>query len=199
MVWASDVPPTWRPDTDPGPDLLFLLDYSPLMDWPVRSFLKASLAWLSLGVTLGVAMAVRPSWTVYRPAHEHMTLLGFVTMMIYGVAYHVIPRFAGRPLRHRWLAVWHWWAANVGLVLMVAGFALRVANGGDVSVAAGTAVLGVGGVFSAAGAYAFAFNIWRTIGGSAGGSRVPNAASESEAVAIIGLARRGVSLRVRRD
>ena len=43
-------------------------------------------------------MAVRPAWAVYRPAHVHMLLLGFVTMMIYGVAYHVVPRFAGFPL-----------------------------------------------------------------------------------------------------
>ena len=63
------------------------------MQWFVKAFLKASLVWLSLGVTLGVAMAAHPTWTVYRPAHVHMTALGFVTMMIYGVAYHVVPRF----------------------------------------------------------------------------------------------------------
>ena len=49
------------------------------MDWFVKAFLKASLVWLVLGVTLGVAMAAHPVWTVYRPAHMHMVLLGFVT------------------------------------------------------------------------------------------------------------------------
>ena len=53
-----------------------------MMDWPVRSFLRASLTWLALGVTLGVAMAFHPGWTIYRPAHEHMNLVGFVTMML---------------------------------------------------------------------------------------------------------------------
>ena len=133
------------------------------MDWPVRAFLKASLVWLSLGVTLGVAMAVHPIWTVYRPAHEHLNLLGFVTMMIYGVAYHVIPRFGGRPLRYRRLAVWHWWAANAGVAMMSVGFMCRVTEG--VPIAASGAMLGVGGTLSALGAYAFALNIWRTIGG----------------------------------
>ena len=71
------------------------------MEWFVKAFLKASLAWLALGVTLGLAMAAHPVWTVYRAAHMHMVLLGFVTMMIYGVAYHVIPRFAGFPLHSR--------------------------------------------------------------------------------------------------
>lgn len=130
------------------------------MDWPVKSFLRASLTWLALGVTLGVAMAIRPSWTIYRPAHEHMNLLGFVTMMIYGVAYHVIPRFSGRQLRYRALAVWHFWAANAGLALMVLGFCARV----HVALAAtGTAILAVGGTLSALGAYAFALNLWRTL------------------------------------
>jgi hypothetical protein len=52
------------------------------MDWFVKAFLKASVAWLAIGVTLGVAMAVHPAFIIYRPAHVHMNLLGFVTMMI---------------------------------------------------------------------------------------------------------------------
>jgi cbb3-type cytochrome oxidase subunit 1 len=132
------------------------------MDWFVKAFLKASLAWLALGVTLGVAMAAHPAWTVYRPAHVHMVLLGFVTMMIYGVAYHVIPRFSGNPLAARRLPGWHWWGANVGLLLMVAGFVLRPHLG-----AAATPVLAAGGTLAAAGAYAFAWIIWRTIDGPA--------------------------------
>jgi cbb3-type cytochrome oxidase subunit 1 len=132
------------------------------MEWFVRAFVKASLAWLALGVTLGVAMAAHPAWTVYRPAHLHMTLLGFVTMMIYGVAYHVLPRFAGHPLHSRRLAAWHWWASNAGLLGMVAGFALRPSGG-----AAGTPLLAAGGALSALGAYAFAYGIWRTLDGPA--------------------------------
>jgi cbb3-type cytochrome oxidase subunit 1 len=130
------------------------------MDWFVRAFLKASLAWLAAGVTLGAAMAARPAWTVYRPAHAHMALLGFVTMMIYGVAYHAIPRFSGHTLHGRRAAGWHWWASNAGLTLMVSGFVLR-AHG----VPAGTPVLTAGGALSAAGAYTFAYLVWRTIDG----------------------------------
>ena len=131
------------------------------MDWYVRAFLKASLAWLAMGVTLGVAMAARPVWTIYRLAHVHMVLLGFVTMMIYGVAYHVVPRFAGAPLRSRRAAVAHWWVSNAGLACMAIGFVLRPRG-----VEAGTAVLAMGGALSALGAYAFVFLLWRTIEGS---------------------------------
>lgn len=133
------------------------------MEWFVRAFLKASLSWLALGVTLGVAMAVHPVWTVYLSAHLHMVLLGFVAMMIFGVAYHVIPRFAGFPLHSNRAAGAHWWVANAGLVLMVCGFVIRATNA-----SIGTAVLSVGSVLSAAGAYIFVYLIWRTVDGPAG-------------------------------
>jgi cbb3-type cytochrome oxidase subunit 1 len=130
------------------------------MEWFVKAFLKASLAWLALGVTLGVAMAARPAWTIYRLAHVHIVLLGFVTMMICGVAYHVIPRFAGFPLHSRRAAGWHWWIANAGLALLVAGFMVRGRGA-----AAGTPLLALGGSVSALGAYLFAYLLWRTIDG----------------------------------
>ena len=126
------------------------------MQWYVRVFLKSSLAWLAAGVTLGLAMAIHAPWAIYRTAHLHMNVLGFVAMMIFGVGYHVIPRFAGHGLWSERLAGWHVWLANLGLAVMAVGFALRAANLGSI-------VLAVGGTLSAAGAYAFAFNIWRTI------------------------------------
>jgi cbb3-type cytochrome oxidase subunit 1 len=132
------------------------------MEWFVRAFIKASLAWLGLGVTLGVAMAAQPAWIVYRPAHLHMTLLGFVTMMISGVAYHVLPRFSGHPLYRRGLAGLHWALANLGLATMVVGFGLRPHLG-----ARAIPILTIGGVLSALGAYLFILNIWRTINGPA--------------------------------
>ena len=132
------------------------------MEWFVKAFLKSSLTWLALGVTLGVAMAAHPVWTIYRPAHLHILLVGFVTMMIYGVAYHIIPRFAGFVLYSRRAAIWQLGMANGGLVLMVAGFAIR-ANGHSV----GTPVLATGGLIAALAAYVFAFVIWRTMDGSA--------------------------------
>ncbi|CAN5841085.1 hypothetical protein BH11GEM2_BH11GEM2_35190 [soil metagenome] len=132
------------------------------MDWFVKAFLKASLAWLVAGVTIGVAMGIHPLWTLYRVAHMHIVLLGFVAMMIFGVAYHVIPRFTGYPLHSRRGAMGHWWASNVGLLLMVAGF-VGVAN----AAAWGTPLVATGGGLSAFGAYIFAYLMWRTIDGPA--------------------------------
>jgi cbb3-type cytochrome oxidase subunit 1 len=125
----------------------------------VVRFLRASLVWLVAGVTLGVAMAASPALVVYRTAHLHLLLLGFVAGMIFGVGYHVFPRFAGRPLRHPALVPVHWWLANGGVAAMASGFALRAAG-----VAWGPALLTAGGTAAALGAYLFAWNVWRTIG-----------------------------------
>lgn len=132
------------------------------MTWFVKAFLKASLAWLALGVSAGVAMAAHPVWTVYRLAHVHVLLLGFVAMMIFGVAYHVIPRFAGFQLHRADLARLHWWVANAGLLLMVGGFIARVHEAG-----VGPVLIATGGTLSALGAYTFVYLIWRTIDGPA--------------------------------
>lgn len=137
------------------------------MDWFVRAFIKASVAWLAAGMTLGVAMAIHPEWTVYRPAHMHMNLAGFVAMMIFGVAYHVVPRFTGVPLHNMRAAGAHFYASNVGLACMVCGFMLRARG-----IAAGEWLLGAGGIATAAGGYTFAYLVWRTIGKARGSNPV---------------------------
>lgn len=121
-------------------------------------FLRASLAWLVLGAFLGVAMTLHPIWMLYRTAHLHMMLLGFVTMMIAGVAYHVIPRFGSTPLWSPRLAMIHWLLANVGLTLLLAGFVFdqQASIGGPM-------LLVTGGALSAASLFAFGWNIWRTL------------------------------------
>jgi len=127
------------------------------MDWFAKIFIRASLIWFVLGITLGLAMAIHPAWTIYRPAHAHMNLVGFVTMMIFGVGYQMLPRFFGHPLHSRPFAVAHIWLANVGLALLVTGFFLAPHIGArSIPVTAG------GGGLWAVGAYGFVYNMWRT-------------------------------------
>ena len=137
------------------------------MDTFVRRFIKSSLAWFAGGVLLGVAMAVKPELVIYKPAHLHMNFLGFITMMIFGVGYHILPRVAGSPLRWKWLASLHWWLANAGLALMVTGFILRPWFNSP-----GQMVLAVGAVLSATGALSFVVNIWSSL--NAGEVRLAN-------------------------
>ncbi|MBM3906823.1 MAG: cbb3-type cytochrome c oxidase subunit I [Gemmatimonadetes bacterium] len=130
------------------------------MDWFVRAFIKSALVYLGLGICFGLWMGIAPTAVIYRPAHAHLNLLGFVTMFIFGVAYHVIPRFSGHPLHSVRLATLNWWASNTGLVVLVIGFMFLPwrpqARG----------VVAAGAVIAAIGALAFVYNLWRTLDGS---------------------------------
>jgi cbb3-type cytochrome oxidase subunit 1 len=122
-----------------------------------KAFIRASLIWFVAGITLGLAMAVHPAWVVYRPAHAHMNLVGFVVMMIFGVGYQMLPRFFGHPIHSQMLAKVHVWLANLGLAGLVAGFVLAPSTGST-----SVPVTATGGALWAAGAYGFVYNMWRT-------------------------------------
>jgi cbb3-type cytochrome oxidase subunit 1 len=115
-------------------------------------------------------MSVHPPLLAFRTAHIHLLLLGFVTGMIFGVGYHVFPRFAGRPLRSRRLVMPHWWLANLGVGMMGAGFVLRAEG-----VVGSQPLLGAGGIAAALGAYLFAYNIWLTLDSPARAGTGPSA------------------------
>ena len=129
------------------------------------SFLKASLIYLLLGATLGVLLAWGPSrdWLYqvpgrYNLAHAHLNLTGFVAMMIYGVAYHALPRFVGRQLYSTRLGWVHFGLANAGTAGMVTGFLWP----GDNS------VLPLFGLVQAVGMGVFAWNLYKTMSGQPG-------------------------------
>lgn len=127
------------------------------MDWFAKAFIRASLLWFAAGITLGLAMAIHPAWIVYRPAHTHMNLVGFVVMMIFGVGYQMLPRFFGHPIHSRGLAEAHVWLANLGLAGLVLGFFLAPNIGPT-----GMMVAAAGGSVWAIGAFGFVYNMWRT-------------------------------------
>lgn len=127
------------------------------MEWFVKAFIRASLAWFALGILLGVVIAAYPPWVAYRPAHAHMTVVGFLTMMVFGVGYQLLPRLFGSPLHSRSLAIAHFWLANLGLTGMVVGFFLQPHIG-----TRSAPVTATGGLMFALGALSFVYNMWRT-------------------------------------
>lgn len=128
------------------------------MDWFIKAFIRASLLWFAGGIVLGVAIAIGPRWVIYRPAHAHMTVVGFLTMLVFGVGYQLLPRLFGHPLKHRGLAVVHLFLANLGLAGLVAGFFAQPHRTGFDHrwLSAG------GGILFAFGALLWVFNLWRT-------------------------------------
>ncbi len=130
------------------------------MDPFARWFVVSALGYLLAGSSLGLAMGVRPDWLYYLlPAHAHLNLVGWMSFMIFGVGYHILPRFSGRPLHSTRLAWWHLGLAQGGLLLQVAGFIqyrlTEEARGGGLIASGGTMLF--------LGMLLFVYNIARTL------------------------------------
>jgi heme/copper-type cytochrome/quinol oxidase subunit 1 len=118
------------------------------------AFVWAALGYFTVGILMGAAMAVDPRLMgTLRVAHVHVNLLGWVSMFIYGVAYHVLPRFTGQPLHSPRLADLHVVLANVGLVGLATAFAVQGAG----------SFVALFGVIEAASGLLFVYNVGRTL------------------------------------
>ena len=138
----------------------------------VRRYLKTAIGFLIFGVGLGVYMLARrelagawasPWWT---SAHTHAILVGFVMMMILGVALWMFPRPAKEDTQFDpRLAEAAYWCVTLGTAVRVLGELLRPG-----SVAAWlrwTVVLG--GAAQAVGLALFFWTMWTRIRGRAEG------------------------------
>ncbi|MGC2061543.1 MAG: hypothetical protein WA610_01100 [Thermodesulfovibrionales bacterium] len=96
------------------------------MDRFVRNFIIVSILYLGISSLLGVCMLWDQSLMSLKFVHSHLNMLGWVSMMIYGVGYHILPKFAGRPLKYPKLGEFQFWAANIGLIGMLAFYTLDV-------------------------------------------------------------------------
>ena len=127
------------------------------MEWFIKAFIRASLVWFALGIILGVGMVSQPAWVIYRPVHAHMNVAGFLTMLVFGVGYQLLPRLFGHPLHSRRIAVAHFYCANVGLAGLVIGFALQPHG-----VQGAQLLATLGGTLYAIGVVLWVYNLWRT-------------------------------------
>ncbi len=99
------------------------------MDRYTKGFVVASLVYFLLAAVLGTWMGSAETAGWVRFAHVHFNLVGFMCMMIYGVGYFILPRFNGRTLRWPSLVPLHFYAANIGLIGMVATAPERPSTG----------------------------------------------------------------------
>lgn len=89
-----------------------------------RLALTTALLWFVAANLVGLLLGLGVLPYNWRPAHAHMQLLGFVALMIYGVAYHALPRFRGVVFRRPGLALFQVGLANLGLLGMALAWGL---------------------------------------------------------------------------
>lgn len=121
-------------------------------------FIKSSLIYFAIAALAGLEMTFVPEhYGALMPMHAHLMLLGWISMMIYGVAYHILPRFSASPLYSDKLANVQFYLAHIGLIGMAAGFALRnYMSGGGI-------ILAIFAVIEATSVVMFAFNMLKTL------------------------------------
>jgi hypothetical protein len=112
-------------------------------------WLKLSVVYLIIGVSMGIAMGASQNFTL-RPVHAHVNLLGWTTMALAGLIYSVFPK-AGESR----LARAHFWLMNLALPVMMV--ALGLVLFGQMAV---VPVLGAAEIVAALGILAFAANLF---------------------------------------
>ncbi len=116
------------------------------MDRFVKNFIGMSIIYLAVASVIGLLMLGHPSLLYLKFAHSHLMVLGWVSMMIFGVGYHILPRFSGRPLKSPRMGEVQFWLGNTGLIGMVifqTGWILNPGNSLHKGLAAASGILEV--------------------------------------------------------
>jgi cbb3-type cytochrome oxidase subunit 1 len=97
-------------------------------------FLKASLIYFIIGVTMGAIMTIGPIYDfvmlskLFERAHAHINLIGWVSLSIIGFIYYLILGNLGKPLYSERLGNMGFWLINIGITaefvaLLMGGYA----------------------------------------------------------------------------
>lgn len=121
-------------------------------------FIKSSLIYFGIAALVGLDITFMPGHLgILMPMHAHLMLLGWICMMIFGVAYHILPRFSASPLYSDKMANAQFYLSHVGLIGMAASFVLR--NYTDM----GGMMLALFSIVSAVAVFLFVINMLMTL------------------------------------
>lgn len=88
-------------------------------------FFVSGAVYVTAGMLWGIHMGMTQDFTL-APAHAHLNLVGFVTMSLLGLFYHLTPRAAASVLSRV-----HFGLATLGVWTMVPGIALAETGQGE--------------------------------------------------------------------
>jgi cytochrome c oxidase cbb3-type subunit 1 len=129
------------------------------MDRFVKNFIIASIVYLAISTLLGIAMLHHPKLLAFKFVHSHLNMLGWVSMMIYGVGYHILPKFAGKFLKSPGLGELQFWTANSSLVVLLIFYSMNVLSPTE----SYTTIATLAGVAHAASIAMFFYNMLATL------------------------------------
>lgn len=96
-----------------------LMRYSPTLRFTVFGAM-AYTVFSALGLLISLRSIARfVSFTQVNVAYSHIGLYAFVSMILFGSMYYIVPRLVGREWRYATLIKLHFWAAAYGIGLMV--------------------------------------------------------------------------------
>jgi cbb3-type cytochrome oxidase subunit 1 len=96
------------------------------MDRFVKGFIVMSIVYLGVSTVLGLLMLGNQSMMSFKFVHSHLNMLGWVSMMIYGVGYHILPRFMGRALYSAKIGELQFYLSNIALIALLVFYTLNV-------------------------------------------------------------------------
>ena len=129
------------------------------MDRFVKGFIVMSIVYLGLAAALGILMLADHDLMALRFVHSHLNMLGWVSMMIYGVGYHILPRFMGRKLYSARIGEAQFYLGNIALIAMLVFYTLNVYNPSGLY----RTITMVSGVVEAATVFMFFYNMLMTL------------------------------------
>ncbi len=129
------------------------------MDRFVKGFIVMSIVYLGVAAALGIIMLGNPNVMALKFVHSHLNMLGWVSMMIYGVGYHILPRFMGRPLYSNKIGEAQFYLANISLVGMLLFYTLNTYDSGSMY----RTLTVLFGVVQAIAIFLFFFNMLMTL------------------------------------
>lgn len=98
------------------------------MDGFVKGFIVMSIVYLGISTVLGILMLGDQDLMALKFVHSHLNMLGWVSMMIFGVGYHILPRFTGRPLYSNKIGEAQFYLGNISLIGMLLFYGLNAHN-----------------------------------------------------------------------
>jgi len=131
-----------------------------------RLFLKTSFIYLAVGLILGILLAGQAVWNLpgfvsaLDPVYIHLLTVGWLTLLIFGVAYWMFPKYSmERPHGNDQISWAAYFLLNIGLILRVVTEPLIAQNFN--SFLAGWLVISA--LFQWLGGILFIANLWKRV------------------------------------